>query len=75
MTFSGKPGTALSRPGNMVPGFGTTSIHYGKTFTASMTPTGSVSPQHYFVFPQTSISLYRVVNRVKNYVSILRTKE
>lgn len=74
MTFSGRAGTTNSRAGNMVAGFGVTTIRYSKSFSASMTPGATVYLAHTYIFTIVSIVLYRAVSRAKHFISVFRTQ-
>ena len=77
MAFTGRAGTVDSRAGNIVAGFGTSSIHYGKVITASMAPTAFSQPvtYHVYVFTIVSVALLRAFSRARNFVTVFRTKE
>lgn len=75
MALSGSPGTIRSQAGNMVAGFGSSSVRNIKILTASMTPTASNTPVHFYVFTIVSITVYRAVSRAKAMISVFRTQQ
>lgn len=74
MLFTGSAGTVRSEPEGMVAGYGTTSVHSTRAFTASMTPTATMVSAHTYIFTVVSIITYRVMSRAKAYISVFRTK-
>ena len=75
MAFSGSAGTIRSQAGNMVAGFGSSSVTNSQTFTASMTASASTpTTVHTYIFTIVSSSLYRAVSKAKDFISVFRTQ-
>ena len=73
MPFTGQIGTANSMPGNIVPMFGAGGTRRSQSLNGNLTSVGVISSIHTFVFSQTSITVYRAVSRIRNFITVLRT--
>lgn len=73
MPFTGQPGTANSMPSNIVPMFGAGGTKRSQSVSGSLTSSGVVNHLHTFVFSPTSITAYRAISRVVNFITVLRT--
>jgi hypothetical protein len=74
MAFTGEPGIAASMPSKTVPMYGAGGTKRAKVLpSAQVTSTGSIATSHTFVFTQVSITAYRAVSRVKDFITVFRT--